>query len=113
MTRKIQLSPSLMTMDLDQFKEQITFLNDKVNSFHIDVMDGHFVPNITLSPWFVEQVRKISDVPMSAHMMVMDAPFWVDRLIEVKCDYICFPSEVANGVAFSCLLYTSPSPRDS
>ena len=101
MTRKIQLSPSLMTMDLDQFKEQITFLNDKVNSFHIDVMDGHFVPNITLSPWFVEQVRKISDVPMSAHMMVMDAPFWVDRLIEVKCDYICFPSEVANGVAFS------------
>ena len=63
-----------MTMDLDQFKEQITFLNDKVNSFHIDVMDGHFVPNITLSPWFVEQVRKISDVPMSAHMMVMDAP---------------------------------------
>ncbi|WP_427182912.1 hypothetical protein [Bifidobacterium breve] len=49
MTRKIQLSPSLMTMDLDQFKEQITFLNDKVNSFHIDVMDGHFVPNITLS----------------------------------------------------------------
>ena len=50
MTRKIQLSPSLMTMDLDQFKEQITFLNDKVNSFHIDVMDGHFVPNITLSP---------------------------------------------------------------
>ena len=90
-----------MTMDLDQFKEQITFLNDKVNSFHIDVMDGHFVPNITLSPWFVEQVRKISDVPMSTHMMVMDAPFWVDRLIEVKCDYICFPSEVANGVAFS------------
>lgn len=101
MTRKIQLSPSLMTMDLDQFKEQITFLNDKVNSFHIDVMDGHFVPNITLSPWFVEQVRKISDVPMSAHMMVMDAPFWVERLIEVKCDYICFPSEVANGVASS------------
>lgn len=101
MSRKIQLSPSLMTMDLDQFKEQITFLNDKVNSYHIDIMDGHFVPNITLSPWFVEQVRKISDVPMSAHMMVTDAPFWVKQLIDVRCDAICFPSEVANGVAFS------------
>ena len=64
MNRQISLSPFLMTMDLDQFKEQITFLNGKVNSYHIDVMDGHFVPNITLSPWFVEQVRKISDVPM-------------------------------------------------
>lgn len=101
MNRQISLSPSLMTMDLDQFKEQITFLNSRVNSYHIDIMDGHFVPNITLSPWFVEQVRKISDTPLSAHMMVNDAPFWVKELIKVKCDYICFPSEVANGVAFS------------
>ena len=101
MTGTIKLSPSLMTMDLDQFKEQITFLNDNVNSYHIDIMDGHFVPNITLSPWFIEQVRKISDVPLSAHMMVTDAPFWVRQLIDVRCDEICFPSEVANGVAFS------------
>ena len=100
MSRQIQLSPSLMTMDLDKFKEQITFLNDKVNSYHIDIMDGHFVPNITLSPWFIEQVRKISDVPMSAHLMVTDPTFWVQQLINVKCDYICMPAEVVNGVAF-------------
>ncbi|MFT8592019.1 MAG: D-allulose 6-phosphate 3-epimerase [Bifidobacterium sp.] len=99
--RTIQLSPSLMTMDLDKFTEQITFLNSKVNSYHVDIMDGHFVPNITLSPWFIEQVRKVSSLPLSAHMMVTDAPFWVKQLIAVKCDYICFPSEVANGVAFS------------
>ncbi|MEE8736835.1 D-allulose 6-phosphate 3-epimerase [Bifidobacterium subtile] len=101
MPQRIQLSPSLMTMDLDQFKEQISFLNDKVNSYHVDIMDGHFVPNLTLSPWFIKQVKKISDVPLSAHMMVTDAPFWVSRLIEVRCDAICFPSEAANGVAFS------------
>ncbi|MFT8704383.1 D-allulose 6-phosphate 3-epimerase [Bifidobacterium aquikefiricola] len=99
--RRIQLSPSLMTMDLDQFKEEITFLDGKVNSYHVDIMDGHFVPNITLSPWFIEQVRKVSSLPLSAHMMVTDAPVWVKKLIDVKCDYICFPSEVANGVAFS------------
>lgn len=100
MTRQIQLSPSLMTMDLDQFKEQITFLNDKVNSYHIDIMDGHFVPNITLSPWFIQEVRKISDVPMSAHLMVTDPTFWVQELVDIQCEMICIPAEVVNGVAF-------------
>ncbi|MDF7665759.1 D-allulose 6-phosphate 3-epimerase [Bifidobacterium sp. ESL0745] len=100
-TRKIQLAPSLMTMDLDQFKEQVTFLNDKVNAYHIDIMDGHFVPNISLSPWFLEEVRKISDVPMDAHLMVTDAEFWVDQLIAIKCERINMPSEVINGKAFS------------
>ncbi|BDR52113.1 allulose-6-phosphate 3-epimerase [Bombiscardovia nodaiensis] len=99
-TRTIQLAPSLMTMDLDQFKEQISFLNNKVNLYHIDIMDGHFVPNISLSPWFIEQTRKISDLPMSAHLMVTDAPFWVQQLIDVKCEMICMPAEVSNGVAF-------------
>lgn len=87
-------------MDLDKFKEQITFLNDKVNSYHIDIMDGHFVPNITLSPWFIQEVRKISNVPLSAHLMVTDPTFWVQQLIDINCDVICMPAEVVNGVAF-------------
>ncbi|KRM84025.1 ribulose-phosphate 3-epimerase [Liquorilactobacillus vini DSM 20605] len=63
-------------------------------------MDGHFVPNITLSPWFIEQVRRISNIPLSAHLMVTDASFWVERLIDIKCEFICMPAEVINGVAF-------------
>jgi D-allulose-6-phosphate 3-epimerase len=90
-----------MTMDLDKFTEQINFLNNKVNSYHIDIMDGHFVPNITLSPWFIEQLRKVSNVKVSAHLMVTDVPFWVDQLIEIKCNVICMPAEIINGVAFS------------
>ncbi|MCP9311682.1 ribulose-phosphate 3-epimerase [Liquorilactobacillus satsumensis] len=100
MTESIQVSPSLMTMDLDHFKEQIKFLNGKVSFYHIDIMDGHFVPNITLSPWFIEQVRKISDVPMSAHLMVTNPSFWVQQLIASKCEMICMHAEVINGVAF-------------
>lgn len=98
--RQIQLSPSLMTMNLNHFNEEIEFLNDKVNSYHIDIMDGHFVPNISLSPWFIEQVRRISDVPMSAHLMVTDPTFWVQQLIDIKCETICMPAEVMDGVAF-------------
>ncbi|WP_110953766.1 D-allulose 6-phosphate 3-epimerase [Anaerosinus massiliensis] len=100
MNERINISPSLMTMDLDQFKEQITFLNDHVDSFHIDIMDGHFVPNLSLSPWFVEQTRKLTNKEMSAHLMVTDPTFWVQQLIDVKCEVICIPAENINGIAF-------------
>ena len=97
---RIEFSPSLMTMDLDKFKEQITFLNDKVASYHIDIMDGHFVPNITLSPWFIQEVQKISDTPLSVHLMVTDPTFWVDQVLDLQCEYICIHAEVLNGLAF-------------
>lgn len=100
MNKHIHISPSLMTMDLDQFKEQITFLDDNVGSFHIDIMDGHFVPNLSLSPWFIEQTRKLSNKEMSAHLMVTDPVFWVQQLIDIKCEVICIPAERINGVAF-------------
>ena len=101
MSEHINISPSLMTMNLDKFKEEITFLNDKVESYHIDIMDGHFVPNLSLSPWFVQEVRKISDRPMSAHLMVTDPAFWVQQLIDIKCEVIGFHAENTNGIAFS------------
>lgn len=98
--KKARFSPSLMTMDLDKFKEQITFLNTKVDSYHIDIMDGHYVPNITLSPWFMEEVRKISKLPLSAHLMVTNSSFWVKKLIDIKSDYICMHVETLDGLAF-------------
>lgn len=100
MSEHINISPSLMTMDLDQFKEQITFLNDHVDSFHIDIMDGHFVPNLSLSPWFIEQTRKLTNKEMSAHLMVTDPSFWVQQLIDIQCEVICMPAERVNGIAF-------------
>lgn len=97
---KVVFSPSLMTMDLDKFKEQITFLNDQVDSYHIDIMDGHYVPNISLSPWFIQEVRKISTLPLSAHLMVTEPAFWVQQLIDINCEWICMHAEVLDGLAF-------------
>lgn len=98
--KNVQFSPSLMTMDLDKFSEQISFLNHRVDSYHIDIMDGHYVPNITLSPWFMEEVRKISSLPLSAHLMVTDQPFWVQQMINLRCEWVCMHAEVLDGVAF-------------
>lgn len=97
---KIQFSPSLMTMNLDKFKEEISFLNSKVDSFHIDIMDGHYVKNLSLSPWFIQEVRKVSHLPLSAHLMVDKPDYWVDQLIDINCEWICMHIEVLNGIAF-------------
>lgn len=96
----VEFSPSLMTMDLDKFKEQITFLNNHVGSYHVDIMDGHYVPNITLSPWFIQEMRKVTNLPISAHLMVTDPAFWVQQLIDVNCEWICMHVEVLDGLAF-------------
>lgn len=97
---KNTISPSLMCMDLTKFKEQINFLDKHVESYHIDIMDGHFVPNITLSPWFIEQVKKISDTPISVHMMVDDPAFWVPQLVDLETEWICMHAETLDGCAF-------------
>lgn len=93
-------SPSLMCMDLAKFKDQIDFLSDKVESYHVDIMDGHFVPNLTLSPWFVEQVKNITNAPISVHLMVTNPSFWIDELVSLKTDYICCHAEAINGSAY-------------
>ena len=56
----MKIAPSLMCMDLLKFKEQIEFIDQHADYFHIDIMDGHFVPNLTLSPFFVSQVKKLA-----------------------------------------------------
>lgn len=53
-----KFSPSLMCMDLTQFKEQITAMNKKADFYHVDIMDGNYVRNITLSPFFIENLKK-------------------------------------------------------
>ena len=65
----MKISPSLMCMDLLKFKEQIEFIDSHADYFHIDIMDGHFVPNLTLSPFFVSQVKKTATKPPDCHLM--------------------------------------------
>ncbi|VGP11838.1 D-allulose-6-phosphate 3-epimerase [Klebsiella quasipneumoniae subsp. quasipneumoniae] len=65
-----KFSPSLMCMDLTQFKEQITAMNNKADFYHVDIMDGNYVRNITLSPFFIENLKKITTVPIDVHLMV-------------------------------------------
>ncbi|MGV6988582.1 D-allulose 6-phosphate 3-epimerase [Testudinibacter sp. P80/BLE/0925] len=100
MNKNILISPSLMCMDLVKFKEQIEFLDKKVGYFHIDIMDGHYVPNITLSPFFVSQVNKISTKPLDCHLMVTNPENYIDDLAQAGCDMVTVHVETISGQAF-------------
>lgn len=97
---KVLISPSLMCMDLTKFKEQIEFLDKKVGYFHIDIMDGHYVPNLTLSPFFVSQVKKLASKPLDCHLMVTHPENYIDELAKSGCDMVTLHIETISGQAF-------------
>lgn len=87
----MKISPSLMCMDLLKFKEQIEFIDQNADYFHIDIMDGHFVPNLTLSPFFVSQVKRIANKPLDCHLMVTRPQDYIAPLAKAGADFIAAP----------------------
>ena len=98
-----KFSPSLMCMDLTQFREQITAMNDRADFYHVDIMDGSYVKNITLSPFFIENLKKITNVPIDVHLMVNHPEDIIPMCIEAGADIISFHPETANNKIFRLL----------
>lgn len=98
-----KFSPSLMCMDLTQFKEQITAMNDRADFYHVDIMDGNYVKNITLSPFFIENLKKITNVPIDVHLMVNHPEDIIPMCIDAGADIISFHPETANNKIFRLL----------
>lgn len=97
---KSKFSPSLMCMDLLNIKDQVEFLNQKADFYHVDIMDGHFVKNITLSPDFVKMLSSISTIPIDCHLMVTDPDDYIESLAKAGAGYICPHAETINAEAF-------------
>ena len=62
--------------------------------FHVDVMDGHFVPNLTFGPRMIKGIRPRTELPLDAHLMISDPLTYVDEFIDAGCDSITFHAEV-------------------
>lgn len=97
---KAKFSPSLMCMDLLDIKNQIETLNTRADLYHIDIMDGHYVKNITLSPDFVKAISSITDVPLDCHLMVTNPDQYIESLANAGATYICPHAETINAEAF-------------
>lgn len=108
----LNLSPSLMCMNLKTFADDIKFLDGKIDSYHIDIMDGHYVKNITLSSWFIAQIRKISKTKISTHLMMTNPEDFIIDCINAGSDTICLHTDIIEKQAFRLINIVKDSGKE-
>jgi len=90
----MQVAPSILSADFGILNDEIKAICDGgCDLVHVDVMDGHFVPNLTIGPVVVSSVAKISTKPLDIHLMVQNNTFFVDLFAPLKPEYISFHIE--------------------
>lgn len=83
------LAPSILSADFSRLGEDITAVVEAgADVIHVDVMDGHFVPNITIGPLVVDAVRKITDKPLDVHLMIENADKYIPDFARAGADWI-------------------------
>jgi len=88
------VAPSILSADFGNLSRDIQIICDAKSDFvHVDVMDGHFVPNLTIGPIVVSSVAKVSTIPLDIHLMVENNDFFVDLFAPLKPKYISFHIE--------------------
>jgi len=89
------IAASILDSDLAALGDEIRRAEAAgVDRIHLDVMDGHFVPNITFGWKTIEAVRRITALPFDAHLMISEPGRWIDRFLDAGCDSITFHVEV-------------------
>jgi len=90
----MEIYPSLISGDILNIEKMITTLDGKCDGYHLDVMDDHFVPNLTWGPAFVTAIGRITTKPIHLHLMVDNPTPWLDRVTLKKDDVFIFHHEV-------------------
>jgi len=87
--QRLMIAPSILSADFAKLGDEITqVVADGADVIHIDVMDGHFVPNITIGPLVVAAVRKITKAPLDVHLMISDPDKYIEAFAEAGADWI-------------------------
>jgi ribulose-phosphate 3-epimerase len=91
-----KIAPSILSADFTKLGEEIKAVETAgANYIHIDVMDGHFVPNITVGPMIVKAARKVTNLPLDVHLMIENPERYIDDFVEAGSDVITVHVETA------------------
>jgi ribulose-phosphate 3-epimerase len=96
---RLRLSPSILTADFGRLAEEVKAVSPYVDWFHLDVMDGHYVDNITFGPSTVEAIRRSCEQPLHVHLMIEDPSKYVQMFVDAGADRVSFHPEVVKDPA--------------
>ena len=89
MARPVLIAPSILAADFARLAEEVAAVERAGADFlHIDVMDGHFVPNLTIGPPIVAALRKVTKLPLDIHLMITNADAFIAEFAEAGADYL-------------------------
>lgn len=96
----MEISVSVMCMDHGNMVEQFRMLNGFADSYHWDIMDGNYVPNVTLGPDAIDSLRSVIEKPIHVHLMVTRPQDYVGQLIDLQVAGISFHLDTVTSQAF-------------
>ena len=96
---KIKISPSILSADFSQLGNEIKKLEDGgADLIHVDVMDGHFVPNLTIGPPVIKTLRKYTKLPFDVHLMISPVHKYIKDFSDAGADIITFHPEATENI---------------
>ena len=97
--KKIQISPSILSADFSQLGSEIKKLEQGgADLIHVDVMDGHFVPNLTIGPPVIKNLRKYTKLPFDVHLMISPVHKYIENYAEAGADIITIHPEATDNL---------------